>query len=84
MRIKSATPGNAFILHVVSEDGTAGHFDISPYLQSEAFEPLSNPEEFKKLHNGGYFIEWECGADLSSDTIEAHWEPYQKVAEQSD
>jgi hypothetical protein len=21
--------------------------------------------------NGGYFLEWECGADLSADTIEA-------------
>ncbi|WP_280938426.1 hypothetical protein [Thioflexithrix psekupsensis] len=22
----------------------------------------------------GYFVEWECGADLSADTIEAHWQ----------
>jgi len=24
--------------------------------------------------NGGYFIEWDCGADLSADTIEARWQ----------
>jgi hypothetical protein len=24
-----------------------------------------------KITNGGYFVEWECGADLSADTIEA-------------
>ena len=40
----------------------------------EAFEKLRNPDEFLKVLNGGYFIEWECGADLSADTIEARWE----------
>jgi hypothetical protein len=24
-----------------------------------------------KIRNGGYFVKWECGADLSADTIEA-------------
>jgi len=24
-----------------------------------------------KVTHGGYFVEWECGADLSADTIEA-------------
>jgi len=27
-----------------------------------------------QLSNGGYFIEWGCGADLSADTIEAQWQ----------
>ena len=26
-----------------------------------------------QISNGRYFIEWSCGADLSADTIEAHW-----------
>ena len=26
-----------------------------------------------QISNGGYFIEWDCGADLSVDTIEAKW-----------
>ncbi len=25
---------------------------------------------YMNLNNGGYFIEWPCGTDLSSDTIE--------------
>ncbi len=37
-------------------------------LDYEAFEKLRNPDEFMKVRNGGYFIEWECGADLSADT----------------
>ncbi len=23
-----------------------------------------------KVRNGGYFVEWECGADISADSIE--------------
>lgn len=26
-----------------------------------------------KVANGGYFVEWNCGVDMSADTIEAHW-----------
>ena len=48
-------------------------FDVSPYLQDEVFEALQNQSEFTKVINGGYFIEWDCGADLSADTIEARW-----------
>lgn len=63
-----------WILTVVAEDGRVGHFDVAPYLQDEAFETLQNPGEFAKVSNGGYFIEWDCGADLSADTIEARWQ----------
>lgn len=73
MIIQEVIPQEGFILHVVAENGNAGDFDVSPYLESEAFEPLKSEEEFKKIHNGKYFVEWECGADLSADTIEARW-----------
>ncbi|MDP2903567.1 MAG: DUF2442 domain-containing protein [Methylovulum sp.] len=48
-----------------------GSFDMQPYLAYEAFEPLKEMGEFMKISNGGYFVEWQCGADLSADTIEA-------------
>jgi len=72
MIIQEVTIKEGFILHVVTENGCTGEFDVSPYLESEVFEPLKIPGEFKKIHNGKYYIEWECGADLSADTIEAH------------
>lgn len=51
-----------------------GHFDVCPFLGYEAFEELRDPAEFVKVSNGGYFVEWACGADLSADTIEARWQ----------
>ena len=61
------------VLSVVSEDGRMGTFDISPYLKYEAFGALRDINEFRKVSNGRYFVEWACGADLSADTIEAKW-----------
>ena len=62
-----------WILTVIAEDGRVGQFDVGTHLQDEGFEALQNQSEFAKVINGGYFIEWDCGADLSADTIEAGW-----------
>ena len=59
-------------LQVSTNNGLNGIFDITPYLKLEAFFPLKEYKEFSKIINGKYYIEWECGADLSADTIEAH------------
>ncbi len=31
----------------------------------------------------GYFVEWDCGADLSADTIEARWQVVDKATTQT-
>ena len=73
MRIVELHPQPNWILSIVADDGRVGTFDVSPYLEYEAFTNLRDLTEFMKVSNGGYFIEWDCGADLSADTIEAHW-----------
>jgi hypothetical protein len=72
MRIVKIKPNQDYTLHIVTEDGKTGIFDVSPYLELEAFAELKKQEAFQKVTNGSYFIEWDCGADLSADTIEAH------------
>ncbi|NTW57237.1 MAG: DUF2442 domain-containing protein [Chlorobiaceae bacterium] len=74
MRIAELQPQTDWVLSIITEDGRVGLFDVSPYLEYEAFKPLRDHDEFIKVNNGGYFIEWECGADLSADTIEARWQ----------
>jgi hypothetical protein len=73
MNIAEIIPQDNYMLYVKSEDGETGLFDVKPYLDSEAFSPLKDKTAFERLHNGHYFIEWDCGADLSADTIQAQW-----------
>jgi hypothetical protein len=73
MIIKEVRPRPHYVLSILAEDGRTGSFDVSPYLELEAFGPLRDPLEFARLRNGGYFVEWGCGADLSADTLEARW-----------
>ncbi len=74
MKIKNVTPQANCILKIVATDGRVGSFDVNPYLKYEAFTELTNPNEFVRVSNGEFFIEWDCGADLSADTIEARWQ----------
>jgi len=74
MKIKAIRPLAESKLHIVVEDGRVGIFDLNPYLHYEAFAELQQAEAFKQVTNGGYFVEWQCGADLSANTIEAHWQ----------
>jgi hypothetical protein len=69
--IASVIARDDMTLSVTFENGRQVIFDVKPYLGGEAFLPLQDPAEFKKVSNGGYFIEWDCGADFSADTIEA-------------
>src|SRR5438876_10237573 len=74
MKIAEVQPQPNYVLSIVADDGRVGSFDVSPYLEYEAFEDLRDHSEFMKVSNGGYFVEWDCGADLSADTIEARWQ----------
>ncbi len=35
-----------------------------------------------KITNGGYFVVWGCGADLSVDTIDIRWQVIGKAVQQ--
>ncbi len=73
MTIQEIYPHPDYTLRIVAQDGRIGMFDVTPYLQYDAFAELRNHTVFMRISNGGYFIEWDCGADLSADTIEARW-----------
>jgi hypothetical protein len=75
MNILEVTPKENYVLYVRAEDGKTGLFDVKPFLDSEAFSSLKKESEFQRIHNGKYFIEWDCGADLSADTVFARWSP---------
>ena len=74
MIIKDVKAESDYTLRITSATGDIGIFDVKPYLDLEAFTELKDCDSFKDISNGGYFIEWACGADLSADTIEAKLE----------
>ena len=74
MIISKVIPKEKFLLHIITQDEQEGIFDVSPYLDSEVFALLREDDNFQQVKNGKYFVEWNCGADLSADTIEARWE----------
>lgn len=73
MNIAEVIPNDNYILYIKAEDGEVGLFDVKPFLESDAFARLKDRTEFERIHNGNYFVEWDCGADLSADTIQARW-----------
>jgi hypothetical protein len=79
--IVEVVPKSDYFLYVRTEDGRTGLFDVKPYLNSEVFKPLWDNHEFAQVYNGHYFVEWACGADLSFDTIEAHWLTHEVLEE---
>ena len=74
VNIIEIVPKDNYTLYIKAADGKTGVFDVKPYLESEAFAPLKDRSAFARVRNGSYFVEWDCGADLSADTIQARWE----------
>ncbi|MFO1419162.1 MAG: DUF2442 domain-containing protein [Methylotetracoccus sp.] len=73
MTIEEIIPQDNFILYIKATDGQVGFFDVTPFLEADAFAPLRDKGQFERIRNGKYFVEWDCGADLSADTIQARW-----------
>jgi hypothetical protein len=74
MKIAEIFPKDDYILYIIAENGASGWFDVKPYLESEVFAPLKDKQEFTRIHNGKYYVEWDCGADLSADTLLMRWQ----------
>lgn len=63
-------PLNDFRLECLFMDGTKKIADIKPFLKTEVFKPLINPDAFSKIKNCEYFVEWsDYEIDLSADTL---------------
>ena len=59
-----------FILSCRFDNGVLKTIDIKPLLDKEAFLPLKEDGNFKKVVNHNYFVEWlGLDIDLSADTL---------------
>ncbi len=69
LTITQIVPERDWTLSVTFADGSRRIYDVKPLLASEAFEELKDISLFLQVRNGGYFVEWPTGADLSADTL---------------
>jgi hypothetical protein len=67
--ISTIRANDDWTLDVAFDDGAERRFDVRPLLDCEAFAALRNIGLFKRVRNGGYFVEWDNEADLSADTL---------------
>ena len=67
--ITAISANDDWSLDVSFDDGAHRQFDVKPLLDTEAFTALKNLGVFKRVRNGGYFVEWDNEADLSADTL---------------
>lgn len=68
-QIESVAALDDYRLRVTFSRGCARVFDCKKYLECEAFAELKEIALFRQVRNGGYFIFWPNGADLSADTL---------------
>lgn len=62
-------PRPDWTLEAIFADGAVRIFDLKPHLECQAFQELKELGQFLNVRNGGYYVEWPCGADLSADTL---------------
>ncbi len=58
-----------FKIFLKFNDGLTGIVDLNNQLEGEIFEPLKNPDYFKKFSLDAWTIGWENGADFAPEFL---------------
>jgi hypothetical protein len=67
--VKNAKILDEYSVLLAFENGEEKIFDMKPYLEYQVFKPLKDYKEFRAFRIVDGTIEWNCGADLSTDTF---------------
>lgn len=69
-RVVTVNPLDGYRLHVVFEDGIEGEVDLSDRLFGPMFEPLHDPDLFRRVSIDEFgAVCWPNGADLAPDAL---------------
>ena len=58
-----------FHLYLEFNNGERGIVDFEPEMYGEVFEPLRNPDVFRKVYLTSRTIEWPNGADFAPEHL---------------
>jgi hypothetical protein len=62
-------------IHVEFNDKTEKTIDFGPWIEGPVFEPLKDPDYFKRFFLDGGTIAWPNGADIAPETLYEYREP---------
>jgi hypothetical protein len=69
--VVSVKPIESYCIHVCLRDGSAGVFDMKPYLANGLFQELKDPAYFKRVGIQLGAVTWPNGQDISPETLHA-------------
>jgi len=58
-----------FCVHVVFNDASENTIDFTPWLEGPVFEPLKDPEYFRRFFVDGGTVVWPNGADIAPEAL---------------
>ncbi|MBI4476506.1 MAG: DUF2442 domain-containing protein [Acidobacteria bacterium] len=58
-----------FRVRVVFNDGSENTIDFEPWLEGPVFEPLKDPDYFRRFFVDGGTLVWPNGADVAPETL---------------
>ena len=58
-------------IHLTFSDGLENTVDFEPWLDAPMFQPLRDPEYFKRFFIDGGTVVWPNGADIAPETLHA-------------
>ena len=68
-RVKEATPGENYTVHLIFDNGEEGVFDVKPYLDKGVFKELKSLNFFNSVKPFMGTIQWKNGQDFCADTL---------------
>jgi hypothetical protein len=69
-----------FTLRLTFSDGYSGQIDLSSELWGPVFEPLKDPEVFRRFFVAGSTVCWPNGADFAPEFLRAEAKPVASAA----
>ena len=60
---------DGFRIRLVFSDGLESTIDFSDWLDGPVFEPLKDPDYFKRFFVDGGTVTWPNGADIAPETL---------------
>lgn len=61
-----------FRIRLVFNDGIDATVDFAQWLDGPVFEPLKDPQQFRRFFLEGGTVAWPSGADIAPETLYEH------------